>query len=281
MAKISIKIPRKLSRIEVVHDKKIETEDYFEYIPLKDVPEDHSFREIFVDEIADLRNEETEKEIFLKENIPIIQSFSHEVTFVEQLKPIEIDIEKLPDDVILTVEAKKKIQEAYEKGFSDGQEVASNFFKEDMKKHQTWVRQFDTVSRSLRTEYSKEMKNLEEMIISLGMLAAKHILQHEVSGNSNIIIEQVKKAIAELDDEIIFKIFVNPDDYEILNEVKSELLSSPEAAEKIEILRDEKVEPGGCLLVTSSGIIDARMRTQLAMIKNKLDSVPITSIQTQ
>ncbi|MGA2296457.1 MAG: FliH/SctL family protein, partial [FCB group bacterium] len=73
-----------------------------------------------------------------------------------------------------------------------------------------------------------------------------------------------------LDDEIIFKINLNPADVETLRGAKSTLVSDSSRIENCEIVPDSSVERGFCVLSSSVGIVDARLRTQLDMLKKSL-----------
>lgn len=278
MPRLKLRLPKKLTRVEIIRGKDLKQEDYFAYLPLDKMPAEEYHQEIFEAEVAELRNVETELEIFQTENIPINQQFYQEIKFSEQLTPVQIALDKLPEDVLPLDEVRRQVQEAYDKGFTDGQDVTRDFFRDEMMRHQEWVRRFDVITEKLRHQYSKELVKLEEMIVSLGLMSAEHILQNEVSYNSQIVVQQVRKAIAEVDNETIFGIRVHPDSYDVLNQVKSRLLSSPAESLKIQIQADESIDEGGCLLETSSGIIDAKLRTQLATLKRRFDSVPPSSI---
>ncbi len=277
MPRLTIKLPRKLNRVEIIRGKDIKAADYFSFLPIDKMPAEDFVEELFDIEIAELRNSETEKEIFIAENIPIKHKFEHQLLFNEQLHPIKIDISKLPIDTVPLEEVKRQVQDSYEKGFKDGQEVTREFFADELIRHQEWVRKFDTLANKLRAGYSQELKKLEEMIIGLGLMASEHILKREISQHSDIILEQVQKAIAQTDNETIFRIFLNPKDIQILEEVRSTLLANKELKHKIELASDDSVEVGACIVDTSSGLIDGRLKTQLEVIQRKLDSLPQTA----
>jgi flagellar biosynthesis/type III secretory pathway protein FliH len=279
MPRLTLKLPRKLHRVEIIRGKDIRDEDYFAYLPLDKMPAEEQLQEIFEAEIAELRNESLEQELFTEQDIPIINKFYQEVQFTEQLKPVQISLDKLPEDVMPLAEVKIQIQEAYERGFKDGQEVTSDYFAEEMSKHAEWVRKFDVLSIKLRQQYAKELMKMEEAIISLGLMSAEHIIKQELSYNSQLTINLVKNAIAEAENDTIFKILVNSENYSILESVKSSLLQSPADSLKIELQADDSVDAGGCILDTAGGIIDARIKTQLNTIKEKLSELPTTPLQ--
>lgn len=277
MPRLTLKLPKRLNRVEIIRGKDIKTADYFSFLPIDKMPAEEIIEEVFDSEVAELRNQETEKEIFITENIPIFHHFNHKVSFNEQTVPIQIDISKLPIETVPLEEVKQQVQDSYEKGFKDGQEVTREFFSDELLRHQEWVKKFDILANKLRAGYSLELKKLEEMIIGLGLMAAEHILKREVSTNSDIVLEQVQRAIAQTDNETIFRIFLNPSDVAILEEVRSSLLANKELKHKIELAADESVEQGACIVDTSSGLIDGRLKTQLEVIRRKLESLPQTA----
>ena len=119
-----------------------------------------------------------------------------------------------------------------------------------------------------------EFGQLEESISKLALIVAEHILDYEVTQNSDAFINQLRKAISELDNEIILKIHIHPDNYQALVEIKSELVEDKSRIENVKIVQNEKIGRGGCLLETNAGIIDARIDTQLSKIKEALLKLP-------
>jgi flagellar assembly protein FliH len=278
MPRLTLKLPQKLNRVEIIRGKDLKPTDYFSFIPLDKIPIEKELNAIFETEVAELRNQETEKELFIDENIPIIHQYYHEISFIEQLKPVPLLLDKLPIDSLPLEEVRVQVQQSYEKGFKDGQEVTRDLFSDEFLRQQQWVKKFDTLSNKLRASYTDELKKLEELIISLGMMTAKHILEAEITKNSDLVINQVKKAIYEAEKDTIFKIMLHPANIEILENVKSDLLNSGVSHSRIEIIADSSIGEGGCILDTSAGIIDAKIDTQLKVIKTKLESIPKSSL---
>ncbi len=276
MPRLTLKMPQKLSRVEIIRGKDLKPTDYFSFIPLDKIPIEQDINVIFDAEVADLRNQDNELEMFINEDIPIIHQYLHDITFSEQLKPVSLLLDKLPIESLPLEEVQIQVQQAYEKGFKDGQEVTRDLFSDEFLRHQGWVKRFDELSNKLRASYTNELKKVEDLIITLGMMAAKHILEAEVTHNSDIVIGQVRKAIYEAENDTIFKIMINPENIEILENVKSSLLNS--GSSRIEIVADSLVEAGGCVLDTSAGIIDAKITTQLSVIKAKLESIPKSAL---
>lgn len=185
--------------------------------------------------------------------------------------PVEISLEKLSKYSIPLEEVEKQVQEAYDKGYNDGHQIASSTMQGEIETNQKWIRRIDEVVEDLTRNYNNEIKQLHETLPKLGATIAKHILEREIFTDRNIVIEQTQKAIESLDDEFIFKILLNPEDVEILRQSKSKLMHDSSALEKVILAADNTVEKGFCILETSTGKVDARLDTQLEKIKLRLE----------
>ena len=196
--------------------------------------------------------------------------YTEEFTFRNSDVPVEISLEKIPDELIPIENVKKEVQEAYNQGFSDGQDTTTATFKTQIRQHQKWLKNLDSVINELRSAYSKEIVSLEDSVVELAVMVAEHILEHEISDNSKIVVDQTRKAIGSLDRDIIFKIHLHPENIEILESVKSKLINDSSVMKKVELIANTDVDQGGCILETSAGIVDARLKTQLERVRQVL-----------
>lgn len=170
-------------------------------------------------------------------------------------------------------DVRKQIQVAYDQGFTDGQDTTTASFQAQIQQHQKWLRNLDSVISELRSEYTREIVNLEESIVTLAIMVAEKIIEQEISVNSEIVIRQVKKGLESLDNETIFKIRLHPENIDVLERVKSRLFTDGEMMSKVQLVPDSSVDYGGCILETSAGIIDARIRTQLEKISRQIEDI--------
>ena len=71
---------------------------------------------------------------------------------------------------------------------------------------------------------------------------------------------------------------VNMLDVKLTTEHKKEFIDMVEGAKSIQIVEDTTVDPGGCVIETDFGEIDARISSQLAELEQKiLEISPIKS----
>jgi flagellar assembly protein FliH len=114
---------------------------------------------------------------------------------------------------------------------------------------------------------------MEESIVTLAIMVAEKIIEQEITGNSEIVIRQVKKALESLDNETIFKIHIHPENIDVLEQAKSQLFTDAELRAKVQLIPDTSVDAGGCILETSAGTIDARIRSQLDKLSNQIEDI--------
>ncbi len=192
-------------------------------------------------------------------------------------KPIDINLDKVNKIEFEREELQKQVQEAYDKGFEDGQQATQMALAEEFNKLEDWVRRIDKVTDELTKEFSKKIRELKNAIVPISMKVAEQILRAEIKAKPELIENQIAKALEILDNEKIFNIRLNPDDIEILEKVQSSLISHPKL-EGVEIIPDPTIGQGGCIIETEVGQIDATFESQLNKIQTFLSNI-ITSLE--
>jgi flagellar assembly protein FliH len=197
--------------------------------------------------------------------------FTQTFVFSNSNQPIEINLNNIPEPSLPLSIVKEEIQKAYDTGISDGMIQSKATFKSEIEKYHSWIRRIDDIAEEIAKQNYSAIQNMEKAVVDLSIMVAKHILQREVLHDSNIVLEQVNKAINSIDEDNVFKIQVHPDYVDILEKSRSKLLADSSKAQKIIIAADSSVKPGDCILETAAGTVDARIETQLNMIKLTLD----------
>lgn len=267
MSKVKVKISKPFHRVKILKGKEALVEETSALPPLEDLEND--------DELIE---EDEEEEIEEEPEIPEPAVFYNEFSFCSHASPISISLDNIPPKAVPIEDVKKEVQEAYDNGFDDGQQIATSNFEAEIKKYREWMKRIDTIIEDLFIGYSYEVNKFEDALTNLSRMIAEQILQREISNDSKVIITQAKKAIDSLDDDEVFKIRLNPDDLSVLQDAKSELSSDTTLMENVVLSPDETIEKGGCILETTAGTIDARISKQLDILKKKLDEVSVKNI---
>ncbi|MDC1068907.1 FliH/SctL family protein [Candidatus Kapabacteria bacterium] len=297
MNKYNIKISGNRRRIRVFRDphliqeelEKYNTSKYLRSLLLK--PDESAKKEELSEEDKErLEQEELERieqearrqrieDLKAKENQKT--KFYQEFIIANENTPVQIELNKVREDSVPLSIAKEQIQRAYEDGLEDGQISAMATYKTEIAKYQEWVRRFDSVADDLKHKQVQSVNKLEESIVELSVLIAEKILDKEIITDQNIVINQIRKAIESNKTESIFKIHINPEAYELLKEIKSELIDEYQLNEDIKIHSNPTVPIGSCILETSAGLIDARIKNQLNQLESILNDEAVKAIKSE
>lgn len=283
MLRFNLKIGKEQKRLRIIRDKSRIDEEIFKYnfrryekslLANRETDEERAERKKREEEeekrrIEDEKRAERLKELEKKE--AIITRFWNEFVITNEGKIVDLDLSKISEDTVPISVAKEEIQSAYERGMEDGQMQAMSTYKVEIAKYQDWIRKIDSVSQELTREHVQAITNFEENLIELSIMIAESILDERISEDKSAVVHQVRKAISSVHNEKIFRIHVNPELVTMLEEVKSTLLIDKLEANKIEIYPNPSVPVGGCLLETSGGMLDARVKNQLRKIYKELE----------
>lgn len=165
---------------------------------------------------------------------------------------------------------KKQLEDAYAKGFSDGQQK----LKIDLDKEYTdkLYRKYEEVYHIIEDideKFNEYEKSFERIVIGTAVELARKIIKREVTGET-IINDVVKDAISKVIGANEVRIKFHPVDMKELNTFSRNLINSSSFS-KVKFEEDERIERGGCLVETEIGNVDARISTQLEELRRKLE----------
>src|SRR3989339_24328 len=183
-------------------------------------------------------------------------------------------IEKdIPDEVKLS-EAEKQAQEIINKavneaaaikekarneGKSKGEKEASGKIKEAL----------ETLNDAINGR-KKIIKDAETEILRLAIRAAEQVIRSEVSLHRDVCLSIVSDAINRVSDREQVIIRVNREDADYIKRYKDRLSGIVDGVKSLSILEDSQIEPGGCIIETNLGYVDARISTKIEVLGEAL-----------
>jgi len=112
----------------------------------------------------------------------------------------------------------------------------------------------------------KELKDLREDIqkklLPLALSAARKLMGEELRLHPDRIVDIVLTSLKPVTQHRKIIIYVNKVDLEILEEKKSVIRGIFEHLENLSIQERSDIEPGGCMIETEAGIINAQLENQ-------------------
>jgi len=124
--------------------------------------------------------------------------------------------------------------------------------------------------------YEQKMKvmehDLQKMILPLALKAAKKIVGRELETTPDTIVDIVRQTLKPVTQNHHIKIYVNKKDLELLEKKKSELKKSLDQVQTFSIEEREDVSPGGCIIETEAGIINASLENQWRALESAFEA---------
>ena len=102
-----------------------------------------------------------------------------------------------------------------------------------------------------------------------GFHVARKIIQHEATCNPEILAATVRRALAHVTDRERVVVRVNPVELQRALQLKEDLLYTVEGLRHLGIEGDEAVRPGGCLVDSTCGEINARLEVQCEELEQR------------
>ncbi|MEW6620451.1 MAG: FliH/SctL family protein [bacterium] len=158
-------------------------------------------------------------------------------------------------------------QDGYEQGFKEGKEQGINAGQEVIKKT---LSQIHNVLLEAKHKREEIIQTNQEMILDLALMIAKKIIKTELATNKQAILKNLTQTLKKVKNKEEIKVKINPVHLQELSSKKEELLSQVFGLEGINFEEDENIEPGGCLIETNFGLIDATISSQLEIIYEAL-----------
>jgi flagellar assembly protein FliH len=110
------------------------------------------------------------------------------------------------------------------------------------------------------------------------LLISRKVIKIISENQRNVVISNVVQALRKVKGRGNILIKVNMVDVKLATEHKKEFIDMVEGVKSIQIIEDTTVDPGGCIVETDFGEIDARISSQLAELEQKiLEISPIKS----
>ncbi len=161
-------------------------------------------------------------------------------------------------------ESEKLKQEATANGYQSGWDKAMEDIKQQFEQaHQ----ESNDLIEQARQERLDILGSCEGIMVRLSMNIAKKIVEKELALNPDIIIKLVQNIMEFMNSAEAVKVLVSPEDFENL---VAEFAKSDNADGQLEIVVDQNASPGGCMVETNLGLVDARLETRISALEDVL-----------
>ena len=158
---------------------------------------------------------------------------------IEQAKK---DVEKYKAEV--EEECKKLKEKAKREGYEEG--------------YQKWTEEIS----KLESEITSVRGDMEKVLVPVALKAAKKIVGREMELSENTIVDIVSNTLKSVSQHKRIVIYVNKKDLDPLEKGRERLKNIFENLETLSVRERNDIAPGGCVIETEGGIINARLDNQ-------------------
>lgn len=165
--------------------------------------------------------------------------------------------------------AKEMETKAYNQGYREGEKAGMEGIRKEMGPR---IRDLEEALRQMENIKKQISLTLEKETLGLALAVAKKIVGHEMKHNTQAIIKVVKEALSKVVDDNKIMVRLHPSQIQILERARGEFASLVNKVEAIGFEADPSLTPGGCVVETSFGEIDARIDRQFQVIEEAFDT---------
>jgi len=161
----------------------------------------------------------------------------------------------------LTRQRNEAVEQGYKEGLQAGHEAARQQTAQSRD-------QLSGLIEGMRAEYERDLDGIAEIGAEIVFEAVTRIIGSSYMDRDGIT-AVVREVISHAKDRSRLVIRVSPADYRELK-TAHEMFTENGNSQKVEILADDRVELGGCLLETPAGNLDGRLEVQLQQLRDTL-----------
>lgn len=180
------------------------------------------------------------------------------------------DIEVRPDAKVIPKEAyctyldAKELLEKTESeiaAFKEKTQAEADALKQEANEegHKEGLDKWTQAVAEIEKKVSSIKQEIESEIVSLVLECGKKIVGNELKTSKTTVVKIVKEALKPVSDHESITIYVSKDDFPTVEKHKASLKKQLEYSTSFSIQSRSDIEPGGCVIETEAGIINAQL----------------------
>lgn len=188
-----------------------------------------------------------------KKKIIPADEFSKMLDASEVVEHVKQDVERYKKQVAKECEQLKELaqKQGYEEGFHKWAEHVA----------------------ALEGEIIQVRKDLEKMLVPVALKAAKKIVGREIELSDDTIVDIVSNSLKSVSQHKRITIYVNRKDLEQLEANRVKLKGLFESLEALSLRERADINPGGCIIETEGGIINAQIENQWKALESAFEKL--------
>jgi len=184
----------------------------------------------------------------------------------------------------LETETRKNLDNERKEAFDQGKEAGRlEGYADGQVEVERLIQRTQTVLERAQDKRGDILAETEQEIVNLVLLITRKVVKVISENQREVIVSNVVQALRKVRDRGNIIIRVNLADLKLATEHTKNFIQMMEGVKSLQVAEDSSVDPGGCVIETDFGEIDARISSQLAEMESKiLEASPIkTRVKTQ
>lgn len=158
-------------------------------------------------------------------------------------------------------------KKAETEGWEAGREAG---FAEGRAEVQRLIERTHTMMERVQNKRADILAEMEQQVIDLVLLIARKVIKTISESQRTVVVSNVIHSLRKIKARGNILIRVNLVDVKLTTEHIKEFIKLVEGANGIQVVEDSTVEPGGCVIETDFGEVNARISSQLAELESKI-----------
>ncbi len=163
-----------------------------------------------------------------------------------------------------------QMKKAFEEGMEKARLEAENIVEQAKVEYENILSEIVKIKEDAINEYKNAVKSNEKEIVDLAMDIAEKIINYEVDKSDNYILGIVEDAVNRVVNKKDVTVRLSTQDYYTIQANKKLLVSKIKGFGEVELIQDESLDIGSCIVDTPLGIIDGGLQVRMDNIQKEI-----------
>lgn len=169
-------------------------------------------------------------------------------------------------------ESEKGFREGYAEGLATAEKEIEGKIRHQYEDHFSETEALlQQALNGLKEAIDRDIENNAPKMVRLWQIMLQRLLRCRVELDEEAAIRVFRELLTRVSDRGKIKLFINPSDRDLFLSRSEEMAEIKRVAELFEIIGDENIEKGSCILETNLGVHDARWSSQLEAMNGQID----------
>jgi len=154
-------------------------------------------------------------------------------------------------------------QEGFQAGFEKGLQTAKELFLSE-------IDQAQKIKDQIVLERETLYEQFERDLVNLALDIAKRVIYDRLEADDTALKHVVESTLQKIKGRAKVQLRISKYDYQKILDLKNTFVSKLQYLENLDIIQDDLLSPGSCIVDTGSGVIDGGVHTRIKEIETAL-----------